>query len=333
MTSLQIINEFLVASKIKGSAIDLEIGLRGIKYYIKLALGERVAKLRVLQEELALITQSISIPDIYLDSQAGLVVVESITTKNLEPISLESLSSSVDVGNYTLPLILGKDMSNNTTTIDLVDCPHILIGGTTGSGKSVLLQSIICSLLTKPISSNDLKFILLDPKGTEMNHLKSLPHTLKYVDSFEQAFKAIQMVELLMEERYRHNSLDPESRGNFPFLVVVIDELADLLLQDKHKTFKSTLVRILQKCRAAKIHVIAATQRPSRNIIDGLIRANLPTQIALKTSSALDSRIIIDSAGAEKLVGHGDMLLSFNGKISRIQGAVAGKQLTFNRSA
>jgi S-DNA-T family DNA segregation ATPase FtsK/SpoIIIE len=227
-----------------------------------------------------------------------------------------------------LPLVIGKSMSNQIFAMDLAECPHILIGGTTGAGKSILSKTILHSLVYK-YTNNDVKLVLIDPKGTELKPFAESSFCASYCNTIEQTQMIFEKLVAEMERRYQHLSqikvgdikLMPKA-SRPPFICVVIDELADILLQDTKKKLYTNLVRLLQKARACGIHIIANTQRPSKEVVSGLIKSNMPVQIALRTANQYDSRIILGEEGAESLVGKGDMLVKYNGVITRVQGAI-----------
>ncbi len=213
---------------------------------------------------------------------------------------------------------LGRDMSGKTVVSDLARLPHLLIGGTTGSGKTVCLYSILLSLIQKN-TPNDLRLLLIDPKRVELSVFDKLPHLLCPV--FYETSDALIGLETLMTEMERrydlisqrscrdlagYNQVVP-SEDALPRLLVVIDEIADLMIYDRSKT-ESTVVRLLQKGRAAGIHLIVSTQRPSVDVLTGVLKANIPSRIALRVNSAIDSRLVLDEGGAEKLMMRGDML-------------------------
>jgi len=206
---------------------------------------------------------------------------------------------------------IGVDTNGDNVVVDIADAPHILIAGTTGSGKSVLLNSLLCSLLYK-ITPETGKLIMIDPKQVELSKYENLPHL--YTPIITDANVAVNMLYTLcseMDDRYREMAklgVKDISQTNFPRLYCVIDELADLMLTSK-KSVEHSIVRIAQKGRAAGIHLIIATQRPSVNVVTGLIKANIPTKIALSVSNVHDSMVILNHGGAEKLTGKGDAVI------------------------
>jgi S-DNA-T family DNA segregation ATPase FtsK/SpoIIIE len=247
--------------------------------------------------------------------------------------------------NYSLPIAIGKKIDNENFIVDLATMPHLLMAGATGQGKSVGLNAILVSLLYKKHPSQ-LKFVLVDPKKVELSIYKSIEkHFLARLPGEEDSIitdtkKVVHTLNALcieMDNRYdllkeagcrnikEYNDkfvarrLNPEKGHQFlPFIVLVVDEFADLIMT-AGKEVEMPIARLAQLARAVGIHLIIATQRPSVNIITGTIKANFPARIAFKVSSKIDSRTILDAGGAEQLIGKGDMLISFNGEITRLQ--------------
>ncbi len=253
-----------------------------------------------------------------------------------EMISLEAARKS----GHEIPLILGKDILGEAQVIDLVQTPHLLIGGATNSGKSVLVNAIICSILfTK--SPEEVRLFLIDPKIVELKSYNGVPHLLTpVITEPRKAFQALQYCISEMERRYTlldalavrdirayNKKARRERVSRLPYIVVVIDEFADLMATTG-KELESTLARLAAMARAVGIHMVLATQRPSIDVITGLIKANIPSRIAFMVANKFDSRIIVDSVGAEKLLGKGDMLFSaaWNPFPVRIQGAFVDEE-------
>ena len=248
-----------------------------------------------------------------------------------EMISLDLMQKSA----YEIPLALGKDILGEAQVIDLVQTPHLLIGGATNSGKSVLVNSIICSILFRK-SPDDVRLFLIDPKIVELKLYNGCPHLLTpVITEPKKAFQALQYCISEMERRYTlldalgvrdirafNKKARKEKVQRLPYIVIVIDEFADLMATTG-KELESTLARLAAMARAVGIHMVLATQRPSIDVITGLIKANIPSRIAFMVANKFDSRIIIDAVGAEKLLGKGDMLFSaaWNPFPTRIQGA------------
>ncbi len=248
-----------------------------------------------------------------------------------EMISLDVMQKSP----YEIPLALGKDILGEAQVIDLVQTPHLLIGGATNSGKSVLVNSIICSILFRR-SPDEVRLFLIDPKIVELKLYNGCPHLLTpVITDPKKAFQALQYCISEMERRYTlldalgvrdirafNKKAKKERVQRLPYIVIVVDEFADLMATTG-KELESTLARLAAMARAVGIHMVLATQRPSIDVITGLIKANIPSRIAFMVANKFDSRIIVDAVGAEKLLGKGDMLFSaaWNPFPVRIQGA------------
>ena len=233
-----------------------------------------------------------------------------------------------------LPVALGQGSGGEPVVADLTDMPHLLIAGATGSGKSVCLNTVICSLITQ-LSPMDVQISMVDPKRVELTPYNGLPHLAGPVlVEADQAVLALQSLIKEMRSRYRrfeavgarniqtYNRKMPSSEDRIPYLVFVVDELADLMMTAPAEVEQS-LCRLAQLGRATGIHLVVATQRPSVDVLTGLIKANIPSRISFAVSSQVDARTILDGAGAEKLLGRGDMLFMPAGaaKPKRLQGA------------
>jgi len=237
-----------------------------------------------------------------------------------EMIVLESFQKN----NFAIPIVLGKDIAGEPQIVDLTQTPHLLIAGATGSGKSVCVNSIICSILYRR-SPEEVRFLLIDPKIVELKFYNDIPHLLTpVVTDPRKAFQALQYCITEMERRYslldafgvrdirsfnRKAAKQKTTIGKLPYIVIVVDEFADLMATTG-KEMEAILARLAAMSRAVGLHLVLATQRPSIDVITGLIKANIPTRIAFMVAGKFDSRIIIDSVGAEKLLGQGDMLFS-----------------------
>lgn len=236
------------------------------------------------------------------------------TRAERQPLNLRSVIYTNSFNNAPrTACAAGVDSNNETVIIDIAKAPHVLIAGTTGSGKSVLLNSLICSLLYKATPATA-QFIMIDPKQVEMTAYKELPHLYKpIVTDVNAAVETLAAACVEMDRRYKalaaagYKQL-ADCPQMFPRLYIVIDELADLMLTSK-KSVETHIVRIAQLGRAAGVHLIIATQRPTTNIITGLIKANIPTKIALAVSNTADSMTVLNHGGAEKLTGRGDAII------------------------
>ncbi|MEI6286860.1 MAG: DNA translocase FtsK, partial [Bacillota bacterium] len=265
-----------------------------------------------------------------------------VPNRTSDGVCLREIIESAEYQASTSPLTvgLGKDIAGNIVITDLAKMPHLLVAGSTGSGKSVCINTIISSILFKS-RPDEVKFIMIDPKMVELTNYNGIPHLLvPVVTDAERASAALRWAVQEMDKRYamfanagtrdinRYNELTEEER--LPLVVVIIDELADLMMVAPVDV-EDSICRLAQKARAAGIHLILATQRPSVDVITGTIRNNIPSRIAFMVSSQTDSRVILDSGGAEKLLGRGDMLFSPVGasKPRRVQGVyVSDDELT-----
>ncbi|MCH2023120.1 MAG: DNA translocase FtsK [Saprospiraceae bacterium] len=338
--------ETLLNYKIEIVKIRATIGPTVTLYEIVPAPGVRISKIKSLEDDIALSLAALGIRIIAPIPGKGAIGIE-VPNRNKQVVSLREVlsSSKFQDARMDLPIALGKTISDEVFIADLAKMPHLLIAGATGQGKSVGINTIIMSLLYKKHPSQ-LKLILIDPKKVELslyNHISS--HYLGYLPDEEEAIvtdvtKVVQTLYSLtveMDDRYNmlkkasvrnineYNKkfvarrLNPEKGHRFmPFIVLIIDEFADLIMT-AGKEVELPIGRLAQLARAVGIHLIIATQRPSVNIITGIIKANFPARLAFKVTSKIDSRTILDGGGAEQLIGRGDMLLSTGGKLVRIQ--------------
>jgi S-DNA-T family DNA segregation ATPase FtsK/SpoIIIE len=309
-------------------------GPRVTRYELQLAPGTKVSKVAALKDDLsyALATTEIRILAPIPGKQAVGVELPN-TSPNL--VTLGDVFEDLPQSASPLAVWLGKDISGQAVWTDLARMPHILIAGTTGSGKSGCINTILTSVLLRS-SPDDVRMILIDPKRIELGYYESIPHLLApVVSSPKEATAVLRNVVAEMERRYEQLSRVrarnlPEanralrSRGEqqLPYLLVVIDELADLMMISPQEV-EDCVIRLAQKSRAVGIHLVLATQRPSVDVITGMIKANVPSRIAFAVSSQTDSRVILDQAGAESLLGQGDMLFKPLGtsRLQRLQGA------------
>jgi DNA segregation ATPase FtsK/SpoIIIE, S-DNA-T family len=309
-------------------------GPRVTRYELQLAPGTKVSKVAGLKDDLsyALATTEIRILAPIPGKQAVGVEVPNLSPKL---VTLGDIYDDLPASASPLSVWLGKDISGNAVWTDLARMPHLLIAGTTGSGKSGCINTILTSTLLRA-TPDEVRMILIDPKRIELGYYESIPHLLTpVVSSPKEAATVLMNVVQEMERRYerlsfvRARSL-PEANRAFrargeaplPYLLVVIDELADLMMVSP-QAVEDCVIRLAQKSRAVGIHLVLATQRPSVDVITGMIKANVPSRIAFAVSSQTDSRVILDGAGAESLLGQGDMLFKPLGtsRLQRLQGA------------
>lgn len=330
-------NSFGVDAKV----VKARLGPAVTKYEVKPAVGVKVSKIVNLSDDIAL---SLAAKDIRMEAPIPGKPFIGIEVPNSEVnvVSFRDVMESyVENKEKMLEVPLGRDISGNVAVADLTKMPHLLIAGSTGSGKSVCINGIITSLLMKA-KPNEVKLMMIDPKKVELNVYNGIPHLLTpVVTNPKKAAQALQKAVEEMERRYElfattgmrnitgyneyvheKNAENGENQPTLPFIVVIVDELADLMMVASNAV-EDAITRLAQMARAAGIHMILATQRPSVDVITGIIKANVPSRIAFAVSSGTDSRTIIDSNGAEKLLGRGDMLYLPMGqnKPTRVQGA------------
>ena len=307
------------------------------QYELTPAPNVRISRIEGLGDDLAMALSARSIR-IEAPIPGKAVVGIEIPNHEAEAIRFKPLLTPIDkAGSWTpsqaIPFALGKDVGGTAQVRDLASMPHLLIAGATGSGKSVMVNAIIASFLFAR-TPQELRMILVDPKRVELSGYNGLPHLLvPVITESDKAASALKWAVLEMENRYRmfagagarnlegYNASREDVNDRMYSIVIIIDELADLMMQDGRETEES-IVRIAQKARATGIHLILATQRPSVNVVTGLIKANIPSRIAFSMASQIDSRTVLDAPGAEDLIGRGDMLFqpSDAPKPTRMQG-------------
>ena len=326
--------------------ISATVGPTVTLYEIIPAAGVRISRIKNLEDDIALSLAALGIRIIAPIPGKGTIGIEVPNAKKTIVSMLTLLSSEkFQKNNFSLPIAIGKKIDNENFIVDLASMPHLLMAGATGQGKSVGLNAILVSLLYKKHPSQ-LKFVLVDPKKVELSIYKTIEkHFLAKLPGEEDAIitdtkKVVHTLNALcieMDNRYdllkeagcrnirEYNEkfiarkLNPEKGHQFlPFIVLVVDEFADLIMT-AGKEVEMPIARLAQLARAVGVHLIIATQRPSVNIITGTIKANFPARIAFKVSSKIDSRTILDAGGAEQLIGKGDMLISYNGELVRLQ--------------
>ena len=341
----QIINT-LKNYDIEISKISATVGPTVTLYEIIPAAGIRISRIKNLEDDIALSLAALGIRIIAPIPGKGTIGIEVPNAKKTI-VSMRTLLSAdkFQHNNFSLPIAIGKKIDNENFIVDLASMPHLLMAGATGQGKSVGLNAILVSLLYKKHPSQ-LKFVLVDPKKVELSIYKTIEkHFLAKLPGEDEAIitdtkKVVHTLNALcieMDNRYdllkeagcrnirEYNEkfvarkLNPEKGHQFlPFIVLVVDEFADLIMT-AGKEVEMPIARLAQLARAVGVHLIIATQRPSVNIITGTIKANFPARIAFKVSSKIDSRTILDAGGAEQLIGKGDMLISYNGELVRLQ--------------
>ena len=332
--------------KIGIEKIKATIGPTVTLYEIVPEAGIRISKIKSLEDDIALSLSALGIRIIAPIPGKGTIGIE-VPNKNRKIVSMKSLISSKKYqdAEMELPLALGKTISNETLVVDLTKMPHLLVAGATGQGKSVGINAIITSILYKKHPA-EVKFILVDPKKVELTLFNKIErHFLAKLPDFEDSIitdtkkvvKTLKSLCVEMENRYellkngmcrnikeynkkfKKRKLNPNDGHRFlPYLVLVVDEFADIIMT-QGKEVETPIGRLAQLARAVGIHLIIATQRPSVNVITGLIKANFPARIAFKVTAKVDSRTILDSGGADQLIGNGDMLFTQGNDLIRLQ--------------
>ena len=315
----QILEQKLTHFGVRGSVVSIKRGPVVTLFEYQPEIDTKISKIVALEDDLALALQALSIR-IIAPIPGRSVVGFEVANKERSTVYFADAIHSKEYAQYKgrLPLILGQDTVGNSVIVDLAAMPHLLMAGSTGSGKSVALNTMLISLLCS-LKPDQLKLILIDPKRLEFAPYADIPHLLfPIITDSKRAAMALRWVVQQMEERYEimagrgarnigdFNSL-VLAHERMPYLVVIIDELADLMMTTG-KDVEEYIARITQKARAAGIHMIVATQRPSVDVITGLIKVNFPSRISFRVASKIDSRTILDAPGAEKLLGRGDML-------------------------
>lgn len=331
------LEEVFKVFEISGKIVQVNIGPTVTQYEMELKAGTKVNKLLSIQREIAL---ALAAKDVRIQAPIpgkSTIGIELPNKVNAAVSFKEVFSSMPSVNEKNLLAVgLGKDIMGKVRWVEINDTPHMLVAGSTGSGKSVCINCIIASILMRS-RPEEVKLVLVDPKKVEFSMYNGVPHLLcPVVTNPKKASVALQNIVSEMERRYElfeHTKCKKISQYNefcernpeykkLPYIVVIIDELADLMLVAA-KEVEDSIMRITQMARAAGIHLIVATQRPSTDIITGVVKANIPTRISFAVSSSIDSRTILDMVGAEKLLGKGDMLFLPMGENqpTRIQGA------------
>ncbi|MDT8309102.1 MAG: DNA translocase FtsK, partial [Bacteroidales bacterium] len=344
-------NKNKIIRTLKNYSIDIErikatIGPTVTLYEIVPAPGVRISKIKNLEDDIALSLSALGIRIIAPIPGKGTIGIE-VPNQNPEIVSMRTILGSERYKNsdYALPIGLGKTIANESYIADLTKMPHLLIAGATGQGKSVGLNAIICSILYKKHPA-EVKFVFVDPKKVELtlysrierHYLAKLPDTdeaiitenkivVRTLNSLciemDQRYDLLKLAQVRNVQEYNtrfvSRKLNPrEGHRYLPYIVLVVDEFADLIMTSG-KEVEGPIARLAQLARAVGIHLIIATQRPSVNIITGTIKANFPARIAFRVTAKVDSRTILDSGGADQLVGRGDMLLSTGSDIIRLQ--------------
>ena len=331
----EIIERTLESFSIISRVVDVSVGPVITRYALQIKTGTKVSKINTLSRDLALALAAPS-GSVRIDAPipgTSLVGIE-MPNPRAQTVSFKNIIQSREFNdpNIKLPLAMGEDVTGEIITKDLTSMPHLLVAGSTGSGKSMLINSFLMGLLYKH-SPDTLKLILIDPKHVELSVYNGIPHLLTpVITDMNNVNNALKWALNEMEKRYNllkevgarnidgYNEMK-EKDEKLNSIIIIIDEMADLILT-KGVEIENSIVRLAQMARAVGIHLILATQRPSVNVITGLIKANIPARVALSVASSMDSRVVLDQTGAETLLGKGDMLFKSPdlGRTIRIQG-------------
>jgi S-DNA-T family DNA segregation ATPase FtsK/SpoIIIE len=312
----------LAALNITVTPTTVESGPIVSTYYMHLGTDIPIAKILKAEEDLAL---AVGVPRVLISRSGGQIAI-AIPNKQKEVVSYDScIHTMLTTRNLKLPIMLGVNTRGTPDFIDLTECPHILMAGSTGGGKSVLLSAIISGLATVR-TPKEMKLMLVDTKQLDLPLFESLPHVVESADTLDKVHTLLDRLHAIVRQRtakmkgLARNISEYNALGignHLPYYVIIIDELADVLMQDRARgkgvkgyvKAEHKLQGLLQICRASGVHIICATQRPSVEIITGDIKANMSTRIALRLPSGADSRTVLNEYGAEKLLGRGDMLI------------------------
>lgn len=318
---------------IEAKVVNISVGPTITRYELQLKIGVKVSKILNLSDDLALAMAAVAPIRIEAPIPGTSLIGIELPNAETDIVSFREMLETKEFikSNGKVPVALGQDVSGKPVIADVTKMPHVLVAGATGSGKSVCINTLICSILYKS-KPEEVKMIMIDPKMVELSVYNDIPHLLvPVVTDMKKAPYALSWAVTEMNKRYKlfaeNRVRDLEGYNlisgveKLPRIIIIVDELADLMMVSPHEV-EDSIIRLAQKARACGMHLVIATQRPSVDVITGLIKANIPTRIAFAVSSQIDSRTILDQVGAEKLIGKGDMLFSHPSiaKPQRIQG-------------
>jgi DNA segregation ATPase FtsK/SpoIIIE, S-DNA-T family len=298
-------NQILSSFNIRADCLSASQTGNYIFFDLRLHPNVKVKEIQKYSDELSLALHAPCKPSFKILHEQGIVRMEFATPRT-NTLKLFDYFSNDDVPAGDLVCLLGQTVDNKKVWMNLLQNPHMLVAGTTGSGKSTLLHNIIANVF----NYNDADLFLIDPKRIEFSLYENIRDTKVYY-TYDDTIKFLSNMIEIMEERYNNIRAGSDAQTLKP-IVIIIDEFADLIMQDKDDVFFTKLCRLAQKCRAARMSIILSTQRPSVNIINGSIKANFPARIACKVASHVDSKVVLDTSGAENLLGKGDALLRDN---------------------
>ncbi|MDP5039002.1 MAG: FtsK/SpoIIIE domain-containing protein, partial [Candidatus Gracilibacteria bacterium] len=330
------IEEKLAQFKINVTMTGYRVGPTVVQYRLKPDEGVKLNKIVNLKNDLTLALHAKSIRIQAPIPGEGEVGIE-VPNENRQAVGLKEVISSTKFNNQKLdiPIAIGKDVNGEVVVGDLTKMPHLLVAGQTASGKSVGMNGFIVSMLYR-FTPSELKMIMIDPKMVELSIYNGIPHLLTpVITNPDKALNSLKWAVAEMLRRYdlakslnarnlKEYNAKVKKEDKLPYIVIIVDELADLMMSGNKKEVEGSIARIAQMARAVGMHLIVATQRPSVDVITGLIKANIPSRIAFTVASQIDSRTVIDKAGAEDLLGRGDMLYFPTGNLEpeRVQGVL-----------
>jgi S-DNA-T family DNA segregation ATPase FtsK/SpoIIIE len=336
----RLLEEALGHFGIEATVADTVSGPRVTRYELQLAPGTKVGRITALRDDLAYALAAREELRIIAPIPGKQAVGVEVPNPEAALVTLGDITREFPAHAGALMAWLGLDLGGKPVYIDLARMPHLLIAGSTGTGKSVCLNALLASILLRS-TPESLRMILIDPKKVELNHYESIPHLLTpVVTNMKDAAAVLSNIVREMESRYElmgmararnlrdwNTAREAEGQPAIPMILVVIDELADLMMVSPAEV-EDAIIRLAQKSRAVGIHLVLATQRPSADVITGMIKANVPSRIAFAVSSQVDSRVVLDAGGAESLLGHGDMLFRPVGtsRLQRLQGAYVSEE-------
>lgn len=312
MGNKESLNNILKSFKVKAECVNYS-KVRNVSLYdLRLEPGARVRELQKFSDEIALAMKAKARPLVRVLSELGIVRLEVID-ENPHKISFFDEVQKLTTPKASIPMYLGSSVNGDDMWVDMAKNPHLLVAGTTGSGKSTLLQVIMANALSLP----NMKICLVDSKNVEFKDYDKFSNVnvaIDYKSSLDLLYFLIEEMEI------RYKMMNTSGKVDFPNILFVVDEFADLIMQDDSKLFLNRLCRLAQKSRAAGIYCILATQRPSVDVIRGSIKANFPARISCQVASGIDSKVILDTGGAELLAGCGDSIIkNYNNNYQRFQ--------------
>lgn len=320
------IEDFLQSRRIDAKLFGVIDNKTFSRYSFKLGLTGKVSSFESALREFGLLVKSISMPVLFTDFPSGVVNID-VVSGELHSISHEEATSSIigEINSLKIPIVLGRDYTNKTYCVDMTDLPHMLVGGATGSGKSVFLHSIINTIINFT-DSNKVQLLLIDPKKVEFNIYNKSKHLSgPVISGTAEAAPVLSTIIDVMNNRFNilsaakvRNISEYTGKRKMPYLIIIIDEVQDILGKN-NKVTEDLICAIAQKGRAAGIHLILATQHPSREIFNPRIKANFPAKVGFKTANSVYSRVLLDQIGAESLLGKGDGIFKMDNTFIRFK--------------